>query len=285
MQPIEIGEKPKQFCKVLSDLTLIEQVRNRIELILPSHRIFYALSRTHERYFWPLLSEVLLSRMVIQPLNRGTAPAVLYSLLRLGLIDPDAHVALFPSDFFVSNDRLLMSYVERSFDTLAIRPDLVIVLGMTPDSPATEHNWIEPASAFACNLELLFRVRRFIERPPVEVAQRLCAHGRCFWNSSIVVARLVNLLALMIDVLPNLYDEFGRLADVLGTEFESEAVECTYRSIRGIDFNSSVLSARAFKITMMRVDGLFWNDLDSNSEVLATLEHIGVRPKWLSVIN
>lgn len=56
------------------------------------------LNRAHERDYRDLLNEILPENLVIQSANRGTAPVILYALLRLSNVARDAHVALFPSD-------------------------------------------------------------------------------------------------------------------------------------------------------------------------------------------
>jgi len=55
--------------------------------------------------------------LVIQPDNRGTGAAILYSLARLSILAPTAYVALFPSDHFVSDERHFMRHA-----ILFIRP-------------------------------------------------------------------------------------------------------------------------------------------------------------------
>jgi len=92
------------------------------------------------------------------------------------------------------------------------RPELTVLLGVAPSTAEPEYGWIEPASPFRCGEETLFHVSRFIEKPPVEVARRMYAHGRCLWNSLVLVARLPNLLALMIRTLPELYDLFAEFS-------------------------------------------------------------------------
>ena len=278
------GEKtPKQFCRIMDDQSLIEQTRRRVELAIPQDRIFYTLSRSHERYYVPLLFDVLLARLVVQPVNRGTAPAILYALMRLGLVDPNAHVALFPCDHYVSDDRLFMRHIQVAFDAIDARPELVVVLGIVPSTPEPEYGWIEPTSPFRCGQETLFHVSRFIEKPPVEVACRMYAHGRCLWNSFVLVARLPNLLALMISTVPELYDLFAEFSGTLGTEFETEAVEKLYRAIAPVDFCKSVLSAHAgYDVSVLPVSGLYWNDLGNSSRVLATIARLGLRPKWMA---
>jgi len=277
------AKTPKQFCRIMDDQSLIEQTRKRVELVIPKDQIFYTLSRSHERYYVPSLFDVLLARLVVQPANRGTAPAILYALMRLGLADPNAHVALFPCDHYVSDDRLFMRHVQVAFDAIAARPEQIVVLGIEPSTAAPEYGWIEPASPFRCGEETLFHVTRFIEKPPVEVARRMYAHGRCLWNSFVLVARLPNLLALMIRTLPELYELFAEFSEMFGTEFESEAVEQIYRAIAPVDFCKSVLSTHASNhVSVLPVSGLFWNDLGNPSRVLATLARVGVRPKWVA---
>jgi len=277
------GKKtPKQFCQIIDDQSLIEQTRRRVELAIQKDRIFYALNRSHERYYIPLLSDVLPARLVVQPLNRGTTPAILYSLMRLGAVDPTAHVALFPCDHYVSDDSLLMRHVRVAFHAIDDRPELIVVLGITPSAPEPEYGWIEPASAFLGGGKMLFHVRRFIEKPSVEVARRMWAHGRCLWNTFILVGRLPNLLTMMIRARPELYDIFTELSGALGTKFESEAVEQMYRTIAPVDFCKSVLSTHAHNLSVLPVSGLYWNDLGNSSRVLSTIARSGLKPKWMA---
>ena len=54
------------------------------------------LNRAHERHYRDLVNEILPENLVIQPGNRGTAPAILYGLMRLSEVARDAYVAVFP---------------------------------------------------------------------------------------------------------------------------------------------------------------------------------------------
>jgi mannose-1-phosphate guanylyltransferase len=248
---------PNQFCRMVDNQSLLEHTRQRVELAIPKDRILYTLNRSHERYYVPLLFDVLLARLVVQPESRGTAPAILYALMRLGLADPNAHVALFPCDHWVSDDRLFMRRIQAAFDVIDERPEQIVVLGVAPSTAEPEYGWIEPASPFRCKGETLFHVRRFIEEPPIEVARRMYVHGRFLWNSLVLIARLPNLLALVIRTLPELYDLFAEFSGTLGTEFESEAAEKIYRTIPPLDFCKSVLSTHARdQVSVLPVSGL-----------------------------
>lgn len=248
---------PKQFRRMMDNQSLVEHTRQRVELAIPRDRILYTLNRRHERYYVPLLFDVLLARLVVQPESRGTVPAILYALMRLGLADPNAHVALFPCGHRFSDDQLFMRRIQAAFDVIDERPEHIVVLGVAPSTAEPGYRWIEPASPFLCKGETLFHVRRFIEEPPTEVARRMYMHGRFLWNSLVLVARLPNLLALVIHALPELYDLFAEFSRTFGTEFEREAAEKIYRTIRPLDFCKSVLSTHARdRLSVLPVSGL-----------------------------
>src|SRR4030095_16438096 len=81
-------ERPKQFCSVLGKVTLLEETRARAALELARERTLYVVNRIHEPYYGPILRNEPVSNLVVQPSNRGTAPAILYSLLRIAAVDP-----------------------------------------------------------------------------------------------------------------------------------------------------------------------------------------------------
>jgi len=88
-------ERPKQFCPVLSSETLFEETRRRVTLLTSPEHILAVVVLAHQRFYAPLLVDVPSRCMAIQPENRGTAPAILYGLLRLIAMAPPGPVAIF----------------------------------------------------------------------------------------------------------------------------------------------------------------------------------------------
>jgi mannose-1-phosphate guanylyltransferase len=155
-------ERPKQFCPVISDMSLVKETQKRVALELAKERTLFLLNRLHEPYYSDILSDIGASNFIEQPRNIGTAPAILYSLLKIAAADPQAIVAFFPSDHYVSDNAKFMAHIRRAFEAAHVRPDLVILLGVEPESPEVEYGWIEPAQAIQGHRQL-HRVRRFWE--------------------------------------------------------------------------------------------------------------------------
>src|SRR5712692_7819094 len=105
-------DRPKQFCPLLNERTLLAQTRSRIARNISRHRTLFVLLRLHERFYAQELSDVAPIQMVAQPSNRGTLPAILWSLLHIVHLDEQAVVAFFPSDHHYSDEAKFMSGVE-----------------------------------------------------------------------------------------------------------------------------------------------------------------------------
>lgn len=87
-QRIAGDARPKQFCLVIGDSSLIEQTLGRVSMSVADERTLVVVLRAHEQYYKPLLGDMRRQNLVIQPENRGTATAILCSLLRLSKLDP-----------------------------------------------------------------------------------------------------------------------------------------------------------------------------------------------------
>ncbi len=217
---------PKQFCPLIGSTSLVEQTCLRVSLAIDEDRILAVLTRAHERHYRDLLKKILPENLVIQPANRGTAPAILYALLRLYKAAPDACVAVFPSDHFVSDDREFMRHVDLAFDAVGSRPEMTALLGITPHAAEPGYGWIEPGELVVRRAPL-FRVRRFWEKPRSDVAGELLRAG-CMWNTFVIVARVSTLISLTLVALPDLFVSFSKIYDLLGTAREPGASkDCT----------------------------------------------------------
>jgi mannose-1-phosphate guanylyltransferase len=277
-------EIPKQFCPVLMDETLLEQTRRRVSLVVPSSRTVTVLNRQHERFYKPLTFTRFDTNLAVQPINRGTAPAILFALFRLIRLGQRGTVAIFPSDHYVSDDVKFMSHVEAGAMAAAVHRARIVLLGIPADRPETQYGWIEPEKPIepgTADSSDVLPVRRFWEKPSPELATRLWKCG-FFWNSFVLVARITALIDLFARASPRLYIAFAQLLSAFGTAAECDAIDRLYSSISSESFADRILVEFAQDLSVLPVHGVIWNDLGDPSRVLATLDHLGIRPRWLA---
>jgi mannose-1-phosphate guanylyltransferase len=270
-------ERPKQFCHVLGRETLLEQTRRRAARAIPPGRTLVVLTRAHERFYRPLLAGMPPHCAVVQPEARGTAAAILYGVLRIAATSPMAAVAVLPSDHYVSDDSVFMSYVAAAFSSVRARPELVVLLGIMPESAETEYGWIEPAEPIPGTA--LARVGRFWEKPVPPLAQLLLDRG-CLWNSFVMVARIPALLAMIRSTVPELERAFAPARPMLGTAAEPGAIRALYRALTPLSFADDVLATRPANLAVLPVTGVRWSDWGQPKRVMETLGRLGITPAW-----
>jgi mannose-1-phosphate guanylyltransferase len=260
-------ERPKQFCPVLGDETLLEQTwRRLLRVVAPAHGMV-VVTRKHQPYYTPLLDHLGVPYVAVQPENRGTAAGILYPLLRLAALAPGASVAVLPSDHHFSDDARLMDHVEAAFEAVAASPGRLVLLGMIPDTPESEYGWIErDAAATRVRHAAIHPVLRFWEKPDATLAERLRERG-CLWNSFVMVGAVDTFLAAIACALPALFGALDNVAPAFGGPVEDAAVARAYATLEPADFSREVLTTRTGLLSVMPVRGVSWSDLGSPERV------------------
>jgi len=273
-------DRPNQFCAVLDNETLLHQTQRRVSRLVQPWRTLLVLTSQHEPFFADEVAGLPSSRLLIQPSNQGTAPAILYSLMRLREMDPKALVAFFPSDHHFSDDEAFVGHIDSAYAVAASQSDVVILLGIPPETPEVEYGWIEPGVPLGHPVpESVTRVSRFWEKPSGTLASQLMERG-CLWNSFVMVGYVHAFLNLVRRTLPSLLGVFEAIRRSLFTAYEKAAVWDLYSGIRSTNFSQHVLSAQPNSLAVLRATGLGWSDLGEPGRALSVLERKGVQTEW-----
>jgi mannose-1-phosphate guanylyltransferase len=272
-------DRPKQFCTVMGDETLLQQTQRRVSRSVPPWRTLLVLTRRHEPFYADDVAGIPSSRLLIQPSNQGTAPAILYSLLRLREMDTKGVVAFFPSDHHFSDDEAFTGHIDSAYAAAAARPEMVILLGIPPETPEVEYGWIEPGSPL--ETDSIRPVSRFWEKPSSTLASSLMERG-CLWNSFVMVGHVHAFLSLIRRALPRLVELFESIRSSLFTASERTALYDLYSGIGATSFSQDVLSGQPNNLAVLRATGLGWSDLGDPSRVRSVLERKGIRAEALT---
>jgi mannose-1-phosphate guanylyltransferase len=257
-------ERPKQFCPLVEGRTLLAQTLRRTELTIPRDQVLVSVAGYHSEWYMREAG-LLPDQLIIQPSNRGTAPAVLHSAMSIAQIDPNALVAVLPSDHHYSNESLFVAALESAFETAAECPDAVVLLGARADHPETEYGWIELGDSV--RQQDLFSVRAFREKPSHETARDLWLNQGSVWNTFVMVGRVGAFLEMFQDALPKLATDLAAAAPWKGRQTNIES--SLYAQLPSIDFSKQVLSTQTKRLLVLRLGDVGWCDLGGPERVLA----------------
>jgi mannose-1-phosphate guanylyltransferase len=268
--------RPKQFCRLLGSQTLLDQTRRRADLIIRPDRQVVVVTRAHAPYYADLASELLPGRLVAQPGNRGTAPAVMLGALAVRSLAGDVPLVVLPSDHDVDDEAGFMDAVADAIGHVTVQRDDVVLLGIEPSSAETEYGWIEPVVQTD---SMVGPIRRFWEKPSPPRARALLERG-CLWNSFVMVGRADAFVSAIEAVAPEIASAFARVARVLGRSGEASALERAYASLATTGFSERVLAPAASRFSVLRVKDVGWCDLGSPRRVAESARRRGHEPPW-----
>lgn len=270
--------RPKQFCRLFGSETLIERTRRRADLIIRPDRQLVVVTAAHAPYYASLVRELLPGRLLVQPHNRGTAPAILLAALAVHRLAGDAPIVILPSDHDIQDEITFMRAVAQAIDVVASQRERVILLGVEPRDAETDYGWVEPRPGDEPGVA---PIRRFWEKPSAVLARILLERG-CLWNSFVMVGWAQAFRCLIGATLPGLAGALETIEDALGTPAEDAQLTRAYATLPTIGFSEGVLARFPDRLSVLRVKDVGWSDLGNPKRAVESARRRGHAPSWLA---
>jgi len=281
VERIHSDGRPKQYAVLTGERSLLRQTLDRTALAIPPERTVVVTTRAHAAYFSGEFADPGAAKVLVQPRDRGTAAGILLPLFWIWWRDPEAIVAIFPSDHFVSDDARFMGHVSALFPAVCRHPDRILLVGVEPDSPDAGYGWIEPGAVLERSSAGDVRtVDRFVEKPSPAEARAVFERG-ALWNTFVLVGRASTLVRASRRALPEMSDRLRRLRAFVDTPAEAQVLETAYMLSPAANFSQSVLAASARRLAVSRLPAMAWSDWGTPERVIETLRREGIAPPWL----
>lgn len=181
--PLSRKSYPKQFARLLSDKTMLQETALRVEgadfadpIVVTSEPFRFIVVEQ--------LQEIGLSpqAVLLEPEGKNTAPAVFAAITWASQNTDATCLAVMPTDHAIKSGGDFADVLHQASHSAA--QGNLVTLGITPTYPATGYGYIEPeGSADQGGAP----VTKFIEKPDLEKAKQLVANPDMLWNAGIFV--------------------------------------------------------------------------------------------------
>jgi mannose-1-phosphate guanylyltransferase len=270
------SERPKQYSAIIGKRSMLRHTLDRVERIIPPKQLHIVVSRKHRKFLPEVLKEREKKAVLFAPENRESAASIFLALSHIYFRDPEAVVAIFPSDHFIGEEERFLKYVELAISFSEEHPDYVVLLGIKPTEAVSEYGWIEPSKNFLRHKDNRFyRVVCFNEKPDAESAQKYFNKG-WLWNSLVLAAKCDTLVKMYRQHLEGIYNAFKKAKSTYGTDSEESFIADAFADIPSLNFSKSLLQEIPDSLFVLRVEGILWSDWGSKEQVLKDLESLGV---------
>jgi len=269
-------ERPKQYSAIIGKRSMLRHTLDRVEKLIPVKQLQIVVNRKHQKYIQEEIKERERKAVLVAPENRESAASVYLALSHVYFRDPDALVAIFPSDHFIGEEDRFMSYVAHAISFAGKHPDFVVLLGIKPTDANLQYGWIEPSKNFLLHEgNRFFKVVRFCEKPKEDEAHQFFNAGS-LWNSLVLAAKCETLVKMYRQHLEVIYNAFKKAKSVYGTDEEEQFIVDAFDSIPSINFSKCVLEVIPESLFVLRVEGVLWSDWGNKEQVMKDLDSLGV---------
>jgi mannose-1-phosphate guanylyltransferase len=266
--PLSRRAKPKQFLQLDgTGRSLIQATADRLAPMCDGlEQIYIVTGQQHRGLILEHLPDLPLENLVVEPMARDTAPAVLMAALRVRAHHgPDAIMGVFPADHRIGNMAAFHLTVAAAIEAVKSENGLV-TLGMTATYPATGYGYIESGTQKGqFGPYHLNHVTRFVEKPTLETAEQFLATGQYSWNAGMFVFRASTIIEEYATHAPDL------LAALEPAHHGTRAVlTAAFESITKISVDIAIME-RSSKVLVIPAE-FEWDDLGDWNAVARLLQ-------------
>lgn len=257
--PLSRKNFPKQFLKLYSERSLLQETFLRLQKVLPAGDIF--LVTNSENYFNVLnqireiYPDIAKEQIIVEPASLNTAPAIMLAVRYLqermgkGAEEP---IAVLPADHYIGQSERFAAVLKTAMEQVG---NNIGTIGIKPTGPETGFGYIEKGdSRGAYDVAVSFK-----EKPDRETAEKYLASGRYVWNSGMYIFSSAAFKAELEEHAPRLFGYFekpyGQFLEEF-TKMESESID-------------TAISEKSGKVIVFEGD-FGWSDIGS-FDVLAEI--------------
>ncbi len=258
--PVSRMTTPKQLVKLTGDDVMINETIKHYDQVIGRENTFIVTNaKQAELMDKVLFNEVDRSHILIEPVQRNTAPCIIYAAMTLKKLYGDAIMAVLPADHHIGNIKEYERVLNLAMDT-AEKTDRIVTVGLKPTFPSTGYGYINYSEKASEGSEV-YDLLRFVEKPDLPTATEYVNSGRYLWNSGMFIWKVSVILDYFKKLLPEMYADMEKIFDDLRTDKEAEAIANTYPNLQKISVDYGIME-HAEGVYCIPAD-FGWNDVGS----------------------
>ncbi len=165
------------------------------------------------------------AQVVVEPVARDTAPAILAAALMLEKT-PDDLMLVAPSDHVIKDQPAFLSAIEAGVP--AATEGALVTFGVTPDRPETGYGYLQLAGT----PDGATTVMKFTEKPDLDTAKAMLEAGHFLWNGGLFMGRVKDIVVAFETHAPDLIGP-------VRAAVEGATEDLDFRRLRTDDFAKS----------------------------------------------
>ena len=144
--PVSRKNHPKHMLPLIGGQSLFQTTVDRLSGIFPYDRILIVTTGDQFKTLHKQTPKIPSNNFLLEPEPRGTASVVGLAAAYIHARDPEATMALFPSDHHISKTDRFYDYMNLAFEVAEM--EYLVTLGINPTFPATGYGYIQKGDSY-----------------------------------------------------------------------------------------------------------------------------------------
>ena len=259
--PLSRKKTPKQIVNFTGEGTLFQMSVNRLKGLFADDHILVVTVAEQADQLQRLVPEIPKENYLIEPFPKGTASVVGYAASFLNQMHPGSTMAVLTADHFIQNIQEFHNLLKIAYSIA--EKNYLVTLGIKPTYPSTGFGYIEHAE-FLTEIDGVnaFHVRKFKEKPPIELARIFFESGDHDWNSGMFIWKTDIILKEFQKQMPELSSILQRLQKAMEEENLDDIISGQWQKIKAETIDYGIME-NASNVVVIPAARLGWNDVGS----------------------
>jgi len=267
---------PKQLLNIVGKETMLQQTVARLRPLVPPECIWTVTNAEQLAAVRKQLPAAARKHVLSEPIGRNTTAAIALAAIHVRhAARGDALLAVLPADHYIAQPERYLEIAREALD-VAREPGYIVVLGIPPTRPETGFGYIERTgeNLYATDFPV-FAVRRFTEKPELQLAKEYVASGNYHWNAGMFFWRVSTFLENLQRHLPKTHAALESLTDYIGKRSYDRKLRAIFPKLENISVDYAILE-RATRAegppSVFEIPAeIGWNDIGSWAAVYELL--------------
>lgn len=245
---------PKQLLNILNKDSLLQSTFERMQLCVKPENIINITGVKNFSNVKYQLSSIYKDAVVLsEPTAKNTAPAIGTAVKYIiDKADANQIILVLPGDHLISDTKSFVQSINEAIE--AVEAGYIVTFGIKPTYAETGYGYINVENSKIGNG---FKVKRFVEKPNKETAQKYIEDRSYYWNSGMFMFKASTLMNELKITAPEIYS----IVHTLDFNKSNEIPYNEFNKMPSISIDYAVME-KSDKIALFELKS-DWNDLGS----------------------
>lgn len=210
--PMSSSKKPKQFQKLVSDKTMLQETVQRVSFV-DLKNIYISTNKEYAHYVQEQIPELPPENLILEPSLQDTGPSIGLAASIIAQRDPNAVMAVVYADHLVQ-DAIEFEQKLYAATRIAAEENTLNIIEVKAKYPSTHLGYVRVGRMLSEKDGVeIYEFKAFKEKPDYETAKRFLSSYSYLWNTGYYVWKAATILKEFETHLSKTYEQLKRIQE------------------------------------------------------------------------